>query len=242
MFVDTSLLFVTQLLLAQMFSGCILGTIMYYGILRQKQSASTQGYLIGYGICIPLCLWVSFQLVEWLDIRSTVLRMALCSSPMTMSLRCLQTMHGNIPIASQESLWDYILSVSFILRPMYDKNGMTIPFAARSFLLGLEKYMSWMLLLSLLYPFLAPFDFYPFSPSVDPQDVLFTFDIPNLYNSYFQLGQCDAWYAARTTITASYIDRLRLNCDYPSLDELFAGLVFDGGCQLGGSTDWSTIQ
>jgi hypothetical protein len=191
-----------------MLSGCFLGTLMYYGIVRQGGNPSAQGYLVGYGICIPLSLWFSFQLVEWLDIRSATLRMALCSSPMTISLRCLQTMHGFVPIACQESPWEYILSVGFILRPKYDKNGQTLPFTARLLGRSIRKYLSWMLVLALLYPLLAPFDFYPFTSPVDAQEVMFTFDFPNLYNSYFQLGKSFIWHACVNTNATSYLDRL----------------------------------
>jgi hypothetical protein len=178
-----------KLLLTQMLSGCFIGTLMYYGIVRQGGKPSAQGYLVGYGICIPLSVWISYQIVELLDIRSVALRLTLCSTPMTMLLRCLQAMHGVVPIASQESLWEYILSVAFILRPRYDKNGQTLPSTARLVGGSIRKYMSWLLVLALLYPLLAPFDFYPFASTVDAQEVMFTFDFPNLYNSYIQLGK-----------------------------------------------------
>lgn len=177
-----------KLLLAQMIVGCIVATIMYYGIVRQSKSSSTQGYLVGYGVCIPLAMWSSYHLMESLDVRSPTLRLGLCSAPMTLPLRCLQTMHGVLPDECQESLWNYIVSVGFILRPMYDKVGQPVPLSPRVFGRGVLKYVHWVLLLSILCPFIAPFDYRPFHSEVDVQKALFVLDIPNLYNAFMQLG------------------------------------------------------
>eukprot|EP00980_Cylindrotheca_fusiformis_P019776 scaffold6929_cov99-Cylindrotheca_fusiformis.AAC.3 len=159
-----------KLLLVQMLTGCIVGTLMYYGILRQRKNSPIRGYTVGYGICIPLCLMISFRIVDILDIRSTALRLALCVTPMTVCLRCFQTMHGVIPLAWENSRWEYILSVAFTLRPKYDKDGRSSPITLRLLARSVGRYILWILVLALLYPFLAPFDFYPFSSHVDAQE------------------------------------------------------------------------
>lgn len=171
-----------------MIIGSFIAIIMYYGIVRQPKSSPNQGYLVGYGICIPLAMWSSHYMVESLDIRSPTLRLGLCSSPMTLPLRCFQAMHGVLPDTCQESLWNYMVSVGFILRPNYDKAGQLIPLTSRVFGRGVLKYLFWMGLLSILCPLFAPFGYRPFHSNVDVQKEIFVFDLPNLYNAYIQLG------------------------------------------------------
>lgn len=81
-----------------------------------------------------------------------------------------------------------MVSVGFILRPMYDKAGQPVPLIPRAFGLGVLQYLHWMLLLSILCPFVAPFGYRPFHSEVDVQKALFVLDLPNLYNAFIQLG------------------------------------------------------
>jgi hypothetical protein len=171
----------------QMSVGCLLALTMYFGIVHGK-SSTLQKYLIGYGIVIPIGLWFPFLLFDWLDVRSVTLRLALCTLPMTITLRCLETMYGFM--SHEKSLKDYVVSVGCLLRPQADPNtDSIIPLTMKSFVRSLRKYFSWMMTLALLNQFLAPYNYYPFSTSVNTHEIAITFDLAALYNAYAQLGK-----------------------------------------------------
>ena len=195
----------SKLLVAQMFIGCVVGAIMYFGVVKQSKSSPMQGYLVGYGIFIPLVVWYCSFIVESLDVRTPTLRLALCSATMTLPLRCFQTMHGVLPEVYRESLWNYMLSIGFILRPRYDKAGQPIPFTAKKFGRGFLKYLYWMSVISVLCNFLAPFDFHTFQSNVDIQSRMFVFDLPSLYNTYIFLGKFVTFVSAVSRLCWSHI-------------------------------------
>jgi hypothetical protein len=48
--------------------GLTMGAIAYYGII-QAQSVSTK-YLVGYGVIIPVMLYLPFPFIEFFDVRA----------------------------------------------------------------------------------------------------------------------------------------------------------------------------
>jgi hypothetical protein len=172
--------------------GCLLGVIMYYGIIRQnaeKGEGSSQGFLIGYGMVIPISLWLPFQLVDLLDIRSVGFRLGGASMPMTITLRCLEAMHGFAPPTSRQSPWEYAVSVGLILRPMYDENRRTIPLTREIFLDKLHRHGVWLVIFAVLFHATYPSGFYPFPTSVKANEVLLSFELGHLYNTFVQAGK-----------------------------------------------------
>ena len=179
---------VALLVLLQMVTGCILGAVMYFGIVtRQETSFIQTRYMIGYGVVIPLSLWIPFIICDWLDIRSVALRMSLVSLPMTISLRCLATMYGFISTSCQKSFRDYIVSVAFILRPKLDVNGRTIPWTINILGKTVVKYLFWGLVQGIFFTVLIPYDFYPFKSTIKANEVRLAFEFGTLYNTFFQL-------------------------------------------------------
>jgi hypothetical protein len=178
-----------------MLVGCLLAAIMYFGIVRQGAkpcAGSTQGFLIGYGIVIPLSLWLPFHMVDWLDIRNVGFRLGFCSLPMTVTLRCLEAMYGFIPSNSsqqQSPLWNYAVSVGFILRPMLDKKtGLTIPLNRKLFVQILQRHLFWMGAFGIVFHATWPSGFYPFPTAVVAHKTVICFDLGHLYNTFVQAG------------------------------------------------------
>lgn len=73
--------------------------VLYYGIVRnqKRRTTSTQGVLVGYGLVIPLSLWIPFQVINWLDIRNVGYRLGFGPLPLTVTLCSLEAMHGFVP-------------------------------------------------------------------------------------------------------------------------------------------------
>jgi hypothetical protein len=176
---------------------------MYYGIVIQNTKASagsSQGYLVGYGLVIPLALWLPFQAIDWLDIRNVGFRLGCGSLPMTVTLRCLEAMHGVVAPAAKQSLRDYVVSVGFILRPMFDRRGQTIPLTRKIFVQTMLKHFVWLGIFTLLFHVAWPSGFYPFATAVEANDVLVSFEVGHLYNTFVQAGKLssNSWWIDST--------------------------------------------
>jgi len=176
-----------QILSLQMLAGALLGVVMYYGIVMgaPKGKKGVQGYLLGYGFIIPVAVCLPLQIIDYFDIRGVGFRLGLVSLPMTVTLRCLETMYGFVS-GSNDSLWEYVLGTGFIVKPCYDDNGKAIPLTSQRFSEAFRYHVSWMLLFAFLYHFVEPVRFSPFATSVVANQVWVSFDVGQMYNTFLQ--------------------------------------------------------
>ena len=150
----------------------------------QPVATSTQGFLIGFGILIPLALVLPFVIIDRYDIRNVGFRLAWVSAPFTLTLRTLEALFGFVPTIACQSPWDYVLHVGLILQPKVDSNGKYVAVTLWSMLSNVRQYICWLSVYTLLYHVLAP-NFEPFRVDND-RDKLFYWDIPRLYNTFIQ--------------------------------------------------------
>jgi hypothetical protein len=161
---------------------------MYYGIVRDQEprTTRTQGLLVGYGLVIPLSLWIPFQVINWLDIRNVGHRLSFGCLPLTTTLCCLEAMHGCVPPYVTESLSSYILHNGFILRPKYDDKGRLIKNTRDSFLATNKMHFVGLGIFALLFHLAEPFDFFPFSSSRASNEIFVTLELGQMYNTFIQ--------------------------------------------------------
>jgi len=182
-------------------AGCMFGAIIYYGIICQTKNIHSKDklkkdqtsefhaakLLVGYGIVIPLALWLPFWAIDTLDIQNIGCRLGFVSLPMTISLRCLEAMHGFVTPIETQSLWDYCISVGFILRPrVNNKTGKWVPFSFVRLLCIVKTHYVWMISFAVVYHAVMATDFYPFPTNVEANQVLVSFDVGHLYNTFVQ--------------------------------------------------------
>ncbi len=192
---------------------------MYYGIVLDASKygvkTSTQGYVVGYGFVIPLALWLPFQILEYLDLRGIGFRLGLVCLPMTVTLRCLESMYGFVD-ANKISLWDYVLASGFILKPYYDQNGKPCRLTLQQFGDALSYHVVWLLSFAVMNQILQPFHYFPFPSSVKaPNEIWVSFDIGHLYNTFIQA------FLINTTLAFSV-------SGVSMLAALYSGVAFDG--------------
>ena len=199
------------ILALQMIAGCLLSTIMYYGIVvpRRLSSSTVQAALIGYGLVIPFSAWLPFYMVDILDIRSIAFRLGFCSLPMTVTLRCLHAMHGDLnrkkrvrkvdstdsdmsPPPTQYTLWEYVVSVAFIVSPRLDSNGDITPLTAPLLRELIMEHIKGLGTFALVFNLFHHVDFAPLPTFVNPQDTIVAFDLGVIYNTFLQAGKCNA--------------------------------------------------
>lgn len=223
---------IVWILFLQMVIGSLLAVIIYYGIIipasqrkfdkytndscrRPQQSTSTStsttsfttGLLFGYGVIVPFTLGLPLWVVDQCNIRNVGFRLGWCSLPLTLTLRCLEAMHGTLPPHRTTSLWAYVRSTGFILQPKYvlssvkkeessggdnddDDDGdvyTVLPMTLKEGFRILREYGFWLLTYTAVYHCLSPFDFSPFATPGDPaMQPWFYWDLPHLYDTYLQ--------------------------------------------------------
>jgi hypothetical protein len=181
-------LFFMQIIVFQVLISCILGSIIYFGIIRNqkpKQMTSTGGFFLGYGLVIPLAIWIPFAVLNIFDIRSKAFRFCFITMPMTLPLSCLEAMYGFTDPISSRSLLNYVLSVAFVVRPIYKKDQHSKTSGA-SIWTSARRHVFWWIATCAMFQWLAPLDFIPFPASRPSNEVFVSFEISQLYNTFFQ--------------------------------------------------------
>lgn len=84
-----------KLLISQMILCGLIAIVVYSCIVNKQPSTKTSfsevsSYIIGFGIVIPVALYVPFIFLTALDIQSKTLSMALICLPILVTLRCLE--------------------------------------------------------------------------------------------------------------------------------------------------------
>ena len=161
---------------------------MYCGIVRNQKprTTSTQGVLVGYGLLIPLSLWIPFQVINWLDIRNVGYRLGFGCVPLTMTLCCLEAVYGFVPPSATESLSGYILHAGFILRPKYDDKGRLVKSTRESVSATNKMHFVGVGIFALLFHLVEPFDFSPFPSSRPSNEIFVTLELGQMYNTFTQ--------------------------------------------------------
>jgi hypothetical protein len=167
---------------------------MYCGIVRNQKprTTSTQGVLVGYGLVIPLSLWIPFQVINWLDIRNVGFRLGFGTLPLTTTLCCLEAMHGFVPPSATESLSSYILHAGFILRPKYDDKGRLVKSTMESISTTNKMHFVGLAIFALLFHLAEPFDFFPFPSSRPSNEIFVTLELGQMYNTFTQARELNS--------------------------------------------------
>ena len=173
-----------------MVTSCLLGFLMYYGIVRicfkpSGETSKVQGILIGCGIVLPLSLWIPFIFMEFGQIHNVALRLGLGCVPLTLTFSTLEAICGFVPSYATKSLWDYLVYVGFVLRPQI-KHGQYVPWTSLSFLRSIRRHLVGLGLFAVLYNLAEPCNFRPFLTRQAFKDRRFSFEPGQLYNTFLQ--------------------------------------------------------
>jgi hypothetical protein len=180
---------IMTILTLQILAGCCLSVVMYYGIVLVSSKDDRNrlpGYLVGYGLIIPASLMLPFWLLETLDLRNVGYRMGLVCLPLTVTLRCLESMYGFVGEHERSSLWQYVAGSAFIAKPCRDHDQRLVPLSMRTFTMDFQYHVKWLLCVALLFHVFAPYQWCPFPSSVPADQVWVSFDVGHLYNTFLQ--------------------------------------------------------
>jgi len=109
----------TALLSLQMVTSAAFAVVVYK-LIVSRQEAAPLSFLVGFGVVIPLALYVPFHLLVALDLQSKTLAMALICLPILVTLRCMEAMFGFVPPAAGKSLKNYIVYYASMMKTKFD--------------------------------------------------------------------------------------------------------------------------
>ena len=170
-----------QTLLIQSIIQCAFAVIVYYGILQR--SGTTEAYLLGWGIIIPLSLYLPFYLLEVWEMHNRVVNLGLSTVMSVIFFRCIEAMYGTTPSFVANSLSNYLAYYSSIVPFVWDpstKSRQRISLSKlRSSFLEIAGAFSGV---SLLLSVLKHYDYRPFPSSVPLDHIEWTWELFSPYH------------------------------------------------------------
>mmetsp|Transcript_28540 Transcript_28540/g.47239 ORF Transcript_28540/g.47239 Transcript_28540/m.47239 type:complete len:419 (-) Transcript_28540:47-1303(-) len=171
---------------AQTLLQCIFAAVIYLAIIQNRGKQFT--YFIGYGVIIPLICYLPFPILELLDIKSRVVRLALTTAPTIVGFRCMEAMHGTSPAVAETSLLHYVAYYTCLFDFYWDEKTKTRDKISASELgHSVYRIVCHFFLLSLIVSYLLYYDFKPFASAVELDQYHLTLELlepGQLFNNY----------------------------------------------------------
>jgi len=156
-----SLLFWIQLLtivLLESILNVAVALTIYKFVIQRRETLSS--FLVGYGVVLPILLYVPFALCNSLDLRNATIIMSAAAGPQLLVFRCLEAMHGRIPEFASKSAGRYALYFASTVQFEFDPDTHeAVPFTAKRAVSKTTKTTRLFLEASILYSILLPYDF-----------------------------------------------------------------------------------
>jgi hypothetical protein len=179
-----------QLLTLSQFGQVACAVIVHKFIIPNR--GTIRAYLLGWGVIIPLVLWLPFEMLEALDIRNHTLRMCVTALPTVVVFRTIEAMYDTSPPVVEATLTNYVTYYTVGIHHVWDpKTKLRTKVNSRQFvsnLLRLTYYFHW---LSLSLSILMYYNFTPFESPVVLNEFHLNLDIfspDHIANAYCLAG------------------------------------------------------
>ncbi|KAG7369048.1 membrane bound O-acyl transferase family protein [Nitzschia inconspicua] len=162
--------------------------IIYIGIVQKR--GTTSSYLIGWGLIMPISLYVPFYLLDLLDIRNKVMTLSATTVMTVVFFRCVEAMYGTSPYNAvmESSLWNYCGYYSSVAPFLWDtKTKRRKQITMRNFVTSLVDILLHFLAVSVVVSLLQPYRFKPFDDPMHLTEFRISWDLlskEHLLNSY----------------------------------------------------------
>jgi hypothetical protein len=164
----------------------IFAAITYLTIVKNRGKQFT--YFLGYGVIIPLVCYLPFPLLEVLDVKSRVVRLALTTAPTIVSFRCIEAMHDTSPPVVETSIQHYVAYYTCLFDFYWDEKTKTRnKISAGELVHSIYRIICHFFFLSLITSYLFHYDFRPFPSAVELDQYHLTlelFEPGQLMNNY----------------------------------------------------------
>ncbi|KAL7559191.1 hypothetical protein ACA910_013198 [Epithemia clementina (nom. ined.)] len=110
-------------ILMQLFFQTIFAVIVYLTIIKRR--GTTTSYLIGYGLVIPLAMYIPFEMLEFFKVYNCTIKLAFATLPTIVCFRTIEAMHGTSPPVVESSVGTYIVYYSTVTHFEWDAKTKT---------------------------------------------------------------------------------------------------------------------
>lgn len=163
---------------------CFFAAVVYTQIVvrrREQETSSSSSsahsllsiYLLGWGIIIPLALYLPYEILELLDVQNKAVKLSLSTLPTVVAFRTIEAMYGTSPPVVESSLGTYIAYYSSLMHCEWDLKTLQRRRITSSELLETFGRIAFHFhLISVLLSVAMHFEYQPF-PSKVPLDSFF---------------------------------------------------------------------
>lgn len=138
----------------------VLAAVVYYGIIQRRGTSAA--YLTGYGFVIPFVVAMPFYLIQALDLRNACFMVAVASTPVLLTFRCLEAMYGFSPPAVEAQITNYMLYYGSVIEFVFDgKTNHAVKSTTGQALVKARRFLTFYLFLALLFSVLEPCSYAP---------------------------------------------------------------------------------
>lgn len=156
-------------ILIQLLFQMIFAFVVYRLIVQQRgKAASKTGlYLIGYGLIIPLALYIPFPLMEFVQVQNKIIKLGFTTLPMIVCFRTVEAMHGTSPAVVEKSLGTYLVYYSTVSHFEWDETkGERRKITARELMTAFLRISYFFVAVSLWLSFMTHVNFNPAKSTV----------------------------------------------------------------------------
>ncbi|CAB9513380.1 Pfam:DUF821 [Seminavis robusta] len=142
-------------------SSVVAAVIIYKLIIPNRGSVGA--YLLGWGVIIPLSLWIPFEMMEAFDLRNKILKMCVSLVPMIVVFRSIEAMYDTSPPVVEYSLANYVTYYTCTIHHVWDpKTNGRVRVNTQQFISTFLRVVYYYHLQSLSLSFQMHVDFKPF--------------------------------------------------------------------------------
>jgi hypothetical protein len=170
----------------------VFAAIIYQLVVQQR--GTVQSYLVGFGIILPIALYIPFYLLETLDIRNKVITLSSTTVMTVVFFRCIEAMYGTSPSngVMESSMWNYCSYYSSVVPFVWDiKTKQRKSVTIQGLLFSLVDVLVHFLAVSVVLSLLKAYRYKPYDDPVHLTELVISWDLvskEHLVNSYCHAG------------------------------------------------------
>ena len=166
---------------------CIFAVFIWYAIVKRR--GTHEAYLIGWGIVVPISLYLPFYLLETFQSQNRVVNLAMSSVMTCLFFRVIEAMYGTSPLYVTKSLANYVGYYSSLTPYVWDpKTESRAKISTSRLLANLLNVLGAFTTVSVVLSYLKHYDYRPFPSTVILDKLELTWELlsPNhIANAYF---------------------------------------------------------
>jgi len=160
----------------QSVAQCVFAVFIWYTIIQRQGRSET--YLIGWGIIVPLSLYLPFLLIETFQVQSRIASAGISTVTIGPFFRVIEAMYGTSPAYVTKSLSNYVGYMSsvvpYVWDPKTESRAKILPTRLTEKFL---RVMGGFILLSTTLSFLKQYDYKPFPTTVEIDQTELTWEL-----------------------------------------------------------------